>query len=98
MDQNVNQSTQNNPDLKKIMTKDGKVCYIKLDRAVCIGAGSCVALAPETFGLDEENLVYLKEDGTPYDNLEEVIAGAQSCPVFAIEVYDEQLKKIWPEN
>ncbi len=93
----INQQTQTTSNLKKIVTKDGITCYLKIDRAVCIGAGSCAALAPETFGLDEENLVFLKEDGTQYDNMEEVLAGAQSCPVFAIEVYDENKVKIWPE-
>ncbi|QQR93260.1 ferredoxin [bacterium] len=84
-------------DLKKIITNDGKICYLKIDRPTCIGAGSCAALAPATFGLDEENLVYLKEDGTQYDSLEDVLAGAQSCPVFAIEVFDENMQRIWPE-
>src|SRR3970040_1208698 len=37
---------------------------IKIDRNLCIGAASCVALAMKTFALDSENkAVILEEDG-----------------------------------
>lgn len=36
---------------------------IEIDRDLCIGAASCVALAAKTFGLDQEGKVYiLNED------------------------------------
>lgn len=55
---------------------------IKIDRTLCIGAASCVALAIKTFGLDGENkAVVLDEDG---DEAELIKLAAESCPTKAI--------------
>ena len=72
----------------------GKYKKIVIDRDECIGAASCVAVAPGTFQLDEENLAYLV-DPDVYDD-ETLLLAAQSCPVNAISIYDENGKKIWP--
>ncbi len=61
---------------------------IEILRDVCIGAASCVAIAPETFALDEENKVVIVE--SDWDEDEIILAAAQSCPVFAIIVRDAQ--------
>jgi len=81
--------------LKKITTKDGKVLYINVVKELCIGAGSCEALAPLTFGLDDKGIAFLIENSN-YDTLEDIMAGAQSCPVFAILIYDEDYNQLWP--
>ena len=83
-------------DFKVIKTKDGKTVKVKIDRAICIGAASCSAIAPKTYGMDKENLAYLIET-TDYDDLETVLAGAMSCPVFAIIIEDESGKQLYPE-
>lgn len=68
---------------------------VEVIREQCIAAGSCVVLAPNTFELDEENLVRIvKQNG---DSDEDILMGAQSCPVNAIIVRDETGKQIWPE-
>lgn len=63
-------------------------------RDKCIGAASCVAVAPKTFKLDDQNkAVVLTGDA---DDDQAILLAAQSCPTAAIEVYDPDGKKIWP--
>lgn len=55
---------------------------ITIDRNLCIGAASCVALAMKTFALDSENkAIVLEEDG---DLPEAIKLAAESCPTKAI--------------
>lgn len=68
---------------------------VEILRDVCIGAASCVAIAPETFGLDDENKVVLIESDWNEDEI--ILAAAQSCPVFAIIVKDAETgKQLFP--
>lgn len=85
---------------------------VKVDRDLCIGAASCVAVAPKTFELDSEGkAVILKKDGSmtsDYVNYEDInddetniMNAAKSCPVNAIiitEVDDKgnEIKQVWP--
>lgn len=74
---------------------------VKVDRDLCIGAGSCVAVAPKTFELDNEGkAVILKKDGTKNetsnfsayeeidDTEENILNAAKSCPVNAIIIVE----------
>ena len=55
---------------------------IHVDRNLCIGAASCVALAMKTFQLDSENkAVVLDEAGDPPESIK---LAAESCPTKAI--------------
>lgn len=55
---------------------------VKIDRDLCIGAASCVALAMKTFALDSENkAIVLEEDGDPPESIK---LAAESCPTKAI--------------
>ena len=55
---------------------------IKVDRNLCIGAASCVALAMKTFALDSENkAIVLDEAGDPPESIK---LAAESCPTKAI--------------
>ncbi len=68
---------------------------VEIDRELCIGAGSCAVLAPETIEMDDENIaVITKQNG---DSDEDILASAQSCPVDAVIVKDETGKQVWPE-
>lgn len=85
---------------------------VKVDRDLCIGAGSCVVIAPNTFELDSEGkAVIKKKDGVMTsdfvnysdinDNEENILNGAKSCPVNAVIIVevDEQgneIRQIWP--
>lgn len=69
---------------------------IEIYRDLCIGAASCVAIAADTFQLDEENKFYMLE--TDWDEDDVILAAAQSCPVFAIIVKDAETgEQIFPE-
>lgn len=85
---------------------------VKVDRNLCIGAASCVAVAPNTFELDSEGkAVIKKKDGTMTsdfvvysdinDNETNILNAAKSCPVNAIvivEVDDKgnEVRQVWP--
>jgi len=69
---------------------------VEVVRDLCIGAASCVAIASDTFELDEKNLAIILE--TEWDNDEIILAAAQSCPTFAIIIKDASTgKQIFPE-
>ena len=68
---------------------------IKVLRDICIGAASCVAIAPKVFQLDNEaKAIILDENGETDDT---ILASAQSCPVNAINIEDENGNQIWPK-
>jgi len=71
------------------MASNGKKKYrVKIDRDLCIGAASCVALAMKTFQLDGENkAVVLDENG---DSTEAIKLAAESCPTKAIILEDSE--------
>ncbi len=80
-------ATVTKPDPNTEIGQDTKRKYrITIKRDLCIGAASCSAIAPETFGLDDQNLAYIKEGEWDEDEL--ILAAAQSCPVFAIIIED----------
>lgn len=71
------------------------IVEVKID--LCIGAASCVAIAANTFQLDEANKVYILE--TDWDQDDIIMAAAQSCPTFAIIIKDAATgKQIFPQQ
>jgi ferredoxin len=68
---------------------------IKIDRGLCIGAGTCVVFAPNTFELDNELKAVLKKIDKK-DSDEDIISAAKSCPTLAIILEDDQGKQIYP--
>ncbi len=74
----------------------GKIRRIVIDRQACIGAQSCVVVAPGLFQMDDQNLAYVVDpDSTDEDT---ILMSAQSCPVLAIHLFDQDGKKIFPEE
>ncbi len=67
---------------------------IKIIREKCISAGTCVAIAPSTFELDDEGKVILKDPKG--DDEQTIIDAAKSCPTQAIEIYDDEGKQVVP--
>lgn len=66
-----------------------------VDRNLCIGAGSCVAVAPLAFALDNEAKAIVLP--TVNDTTDDVLLeSARACPVAAIFVHDETGKQIFP--
>jgi ferredoxin len=83
---------------------------VKVDPDLCIGAASCVTIAPETFELNDENKAFVldhgaKEGGDTYERemevteeeKEQIILAAQSCPTLAVFVYDEAGTQLYPD-
>ncbi len=67
---------------------------IRVDRDLCIGAASCVALAPEIFQLDNDGIAIITDaDGA---TVEALLEAAKSCPTNAIIIEDPAGNQIWP--
>jgi len=85
---------------------------VKVDRELCIGAASCIAVAPDTFELDAEGkAVVKKKDGTMSsdyvaysdinDNETNIMNASKSCPVNAIIIIEvdetgKEIRQVWP--
>ncbi len=69
---------------------------IVVDREKCIGAASCIAVAPDVFELDDENKAVVKNAKGADDQT--ILDAAKSCPTEAIIVYDDNGTQIYPEK
>ncbi|OGK54858.1 hypothetical protein A3B56_00755 [Candidatus Roizmanbacteria bacterium RIFCSPLOWO2_01_FULL_45_11] len=68
---------------------------VTVDRNLCIGAATCIAVAPKMFSLDgEAKAIMLDTSGE--ESLQVVLDAAKSCPVAAISVKDEQGTMLYP--
>lgn len=83
---------------------------VVVDPDLCIGAASCVTIAPETFQLNDENRAVVLDHGTEPngrvyertfcvtdDEYQNILLAAQSCPTLAISIYDEAGTRVFPE-
>lgn len=62
----------------------------------CIGAASCVAVAPKAFKLNEQQIAEVLASASEESD-ENLLLAAQSCPTMAIEIIDSETgKKVWP--
>ena len=75
--------------------KDSVIRKIVIDRDLCIAAASCLAVAPETYDLDEENKAVVIDPDAPSD--ETLIAAAESCPTHAILLFDADGNRLFPK-
>lgn len=67
-----------------------------VDRDLCIGAATCVAIAPHTFVMDSEAKAIIL-DTADQDSNETIIDAARGCPTAAIIVEDTDGNKIFPQ-
>lgn len=68
---------------------------IQVLRDVCIGAGTCVADAPNVFELDDEDKAIIVDPSGDSD--EEIYTAAMNCPVNAIILIDDATgQQVWP--
>ncbi len=81
---------------KTFTTSDDKKLFVRIDQTKCMGAESCVSVAPQVFSLDVRQLGWGKK-GDPLElkdvpertvDSETVIIAATSCPYRAIYVKD----------
>ena len=59
---------------------------IEVNKDVCIGCGSCVAIAADTFEFGEDGLAEAKDQ----EITEEVRDAAEACPTDAIELTEDE--------
>ena len=88
----MNQKTKTDPSGPKSIN-DWKVW---VDRELCIGAATCVALAEKTFALDKENKAIILETANK-EAKEAILDAAKGCPVTAIIIEDKKGKRIYPK-
>lgn len=67
---------------------------VKVDRLLCIGTADCVAIAPNTFELDDESKAVVKKKNGDSD--EKILQAAKTCPVLAIIVKDDSGNQVFP--
>jgi ferredoxin len=76
--------------------KEGsEIGKIVIDRDLCIGAASCIAVSGLTYELDNENkAVVIGADAVDDETL---IMSAESCPTKAILLFDKEGKQVFPK-
>jgi ferredoxin len=68
---------------------------VTIDRNLCIGAASCIAVAPKAYQLDDEaKAIFLDTAGE--ETPEAILDSAKACPVAAIIIHDETGKQVYP--
>lgn len=72
-----------------------KISKIVVDRDLCIGAASCIAVTGATFQFDSENKAIVMDADAADDAT--LMAAAQSCPTKAIFLYDKDGKQVFPK-
>ncbi|HEY4478443.1 MAG TPA: ferredoxin [Candidatus Paceibacterota bacterium] len=76
-------------------SKEGSnIAKIVVDKDLCISAASCIAIAGETFALDNENKAVVIDANAIDDQT--LMAAAESCPTKAIFLYDKDGNKLFP--
>ncbi len=67
-----------------------------VDKDLCIGAATCVAIAPQTFLLDSEAKAIII-DTAECDTDETILDAARGCPTAAIVIEDDQGNVVFPK-
>lgn len=68
---------------------------MRIDQDLCIGAATCVAIAPKAWALDDQAKAIIL-DTADEETDETLIEAAKSCPVMAIFITDEDGNQIFP--
>jgi ferredoxin len=81
-------------------SKEGSnISKIVVDRDLCIGAASCVAVSGETWELDNENKAVITNAGAGANAVDDatLMMSAESCPTKAIILFDKEGKQVFPK-
>ena len=68
---------------------------MRIDQSLCIGAATCIAIAPRAWALDDEAKAFIL-DSASEESDESLLEAAKSCPVMAIIITDENGKQVFP--
>lgn len=69
---------------------------VHVDRDLCIGAATCVAIAPQAFALDNEAKSIILST-VEIDSDDVILDAAKGCPTAAIIIEDEKGEKVFPK-
>ena len=69
---------------------------ITIDRDLCIGAATCLAIAPEVFVLDNEAKAIIISTADSTDDAT-ILDAARGCPTAAITIEDRDGQKVYPK-
>lgn len=86
----VNTQLDNPPKTKHLTAE--------VNRDLCIGAASCVVLAPTVFELDSDGKAIIKPGSLEGVDDQALMEAAQSCPTGAITITDANGHKLWPKT
>lgn len=67
-----------------------------VDRDLCIGAATCVAIAPKVFLMDSDAKAVILATAAE-DTDETLLDSARGCPVAAIIIHNEKGEKVYPK-
>jgi len=68
---------------------------MRIDRNLCIGAATCVAIAPKAWALDDEAKAIIL-DSVEEESDDALLDAAKGCPVMAIFITDQTGKQLFP--
>lgn len=77
-----------------VVLKSGYKVWV--DRGLCIGAATCIAVSPKTYVLDQEAKAVILESADE-ETIENIIESAKACPVAAIIIEDEKGNRVFPK-
>ncbi|OGK56785.1 hypothetical protein A3J15_03005 [Candidatus Roizmanbacteria bacterium RIFCSPLOWO2_02_FULL_38_10] len=69
---------------------------IHVDRDLCIGAATCIAIAPKTFLLDSDAKAVILNTVDDEDQ-NTIVDAAKGCPVAAIIITDDKGEMVFPK-
>ncbi len=84
---------------KEIVTSEGRKLTLSIEQGKCLGAMSCVALAPSLFAIDASQLGVSRKHDEPLGmrdvlegeiDAETLVLAAESCPYKAIRISDAE--------
>lgn len=89
------------PKLKDSQKPSGPITLksgykIWVERDLCIGAATCIAVSPKAYVLDKEAKAVIL-DTIDEDTIENIIESAKACPVAAIIIEDEKGNRVFPK-
>jgi ferredoxin len=64
------------------------VSRVEVDRERCVGSGSCEALAPDVFEVDDDGVLIVHRPEPTEDELPDVRNAVQACPTRALSLLE----------
>jgi ferredoxin len=68
---------------------------VRIDRHTCIASENCIELAPDVFGMGEDNIVEFRDASSGIER-DRLIEACAICPVDALSVLDEDGERLVP--